>query len=131
MRRQPGRSAERGGASQPPLPGQPAFDEIEPVLPPEDLAVDDVARCAEHPRVDRALGVGLVALLRRLRVRVFEPAPLFAAAETDKIKAAYQAGTDKAIAAQVFGAPSYVLDGEIFWGQDRLDFLDRALSRRD
>ncbi len=66
-----------------------------------------------------------------VRVRGLEPAPLFAAAETDKIKASYQAGTDKAIAAQVFGAPSYVLDGVIFWGQDRLEFLDRALSRRD
>ena len=30
----------------------------------------------------------------------------------------------------VFGAPSYVLDGEIFWGQDRLDFLERALVAR-
>jgi 2-hydroxychromene-2-carboxylate isomerase len=66
-----------------------------------------------------------------LRVRGLEPAPLFAAAETDAIKTAYQAGTDKAIAAQVFGAPSYVLDGEIFWGQDRLEFLDRALNKRD
>jgi 2-hydroxychromene-2-carboxylate isomerase len=34
------------------------------------------------------------------------------------------------MAANVFGAPSYVLDGEIFWGQDRLDFLGRALSKR-
>lgn len=66
-----------------------------------------------------------------VRVRGLETAPLFAAAETDKIKAAHQAGTDKAIAAQVFGAPSYVLDGVIFWGQDRLEFLDRALARRD
>ncbi len=30
----------------------------------------------------------------------------------------------------VFGAPTYVLDGERFWGQDRLDFLDRALALR-
>jgi carboxymethylenebutenolidase len=29
--------------------------------------------------------------------------------------------------AGVFGAPSYVVDGEIFWGQDRLDFLERRL----
>ena len=29
----------------------------------------------------------------------------------------------------VFGAPSYVIDGEIFWGQDRLDFVERALAR--
>jgi 2-hydroxychromene-2-carboxylate isomerase len=42
----------------------------------------------------------------------------------------YQANTAAAVAAGVFGAPSYVLEsGEIFWGQDRLDFLDRALAR--
>jgi 2-hydroxychromene-2-carboxylate isomerase len=28
----------------------------------------------------------------------------------------------------VFGAPSYVVDDEIFWGQDRLDFLARRLA---
>jgi 2-hydroxychromene-2-carboxylate isomerase len=27
----------------------------------------------------------------------------------------------------VFGAPTYVLNDEIFWGQDRLDFVERAL----
>jgi len=27
----------------------------------------------------------------------------------------------------VFGAPTYVVDGELFWGQDRLDFVDRKL----
>lgn len=33
----------------------------------------------------------------------------------------------EAIAAQVFGAPTYIYKGEMFWGQDRLDFLERAL----
>ena len=28
----------------------------------------------------------------------------------------------------MFGSPSYVLDGEVFWGQDRLDLLDDALT---
>jgi carboxymethylenebutenolidase len=41
----------------------------------------------------------------------------------------YDANTQRAIAAGVFGAPSYVVDGEIFWGQDRLDFLQRRLAR--
>lgn len=40
----------------------------------------------------------------------------------------YEDYTQQAIDAQVFGAPSYVVDGEIFWGQDRLDFLARALQ---
>jgi 2-hydroxychromene-2-carboxylate isomerase len=30
--------------------------------------------------------------------------------------------------AGVFGAPSFVIDGEIFWGQDRLDFVARKLE---
>jgi len=41
----------------------------------------------------------------------------------------YEAETQRAIAAGVFGAPSYVIDGEIFWGQDRLDFVERRLAR--
>ncbi|HYF17098.1 MAG TPA: 2-hydroxychromene-2-carboxylate isomerase [Ramlibacter sp.] len=40
----------------------------------------------------------------------------------------YEQNTQAAIDAGVFGAPSYVVGGEIFWGQDRLDFLQRKLS---
>jgi carboxymethylenebutenolidase len=38
------------------------------------------------------------------------------------------ADTQAALERGVFGAPSYVVGDEIFWGQDRLDFLDRALA---
>ena len=41
----------------------------------------------------------------------------------------YETDTQLAIDAGVFGAPSYVVGGEIFWGQDRLDFLQRRLAR--
>lgn len=54
---------------------------------------------------------------------------ILAAAASAETRAAYDAQTDDALERGVFGAPSYVLDGEIFWGQDRLDFLDRALAR--
>jgi 2-hydroxychromene-2-carboxylate isomerase len=37
--------------------------------------------------------------------------------------------SQEAIARGVFGSPTYVLRDELFWGQDRLDFLDRALAR--
>ena len=40
----------------------------------------------------------------------------------------YESYTQMAIDAGVFGAPSYILAGEIFWGQDRLDFVERALA---
>ena len=41
----------------------------------------------------------------------------------------YEIDTQQAIDAGVFGSPSYVIDGEIFWGQDRLDFVARRLAR--
>ena len=41
----------------------------------------------------------------------------------------FQTNTQAAIAANVFGAPSYVVDGEIFWGQDRLEFLQKRLMQ--
>ena len=40
----------------------------------------------------------------------------------------YDANTDRAIALGVFGAPTYAVHGELFWGQDRLDFLQRRLA---
>jgi 2-hydroxychromene-2-carboxylate isomerase len=41
----------------------------------------------------------------------------------------YEALTQEAIDRQVFGSPTYIYRGEPFWGQDRLDFLDRALAK--
>jgi 2-hydroxychromene-2-carboxylate isomerase len=40
----------------------------------------------------------------------------------------FEAFTEEALVRQVFGAPTYVYQDELFWGQDRLDFLDRALA---
>lgn len=42
-------------------------------------------------------------------------------------QAAYVQNTRLALEAGVFGAPGYVVDGELFWGQDRLDFVERRL----
>ena len=50
-----------------------------------------------------------------------------AQSQQDGAKALYAAHTAQAIDAGVFGAPSYVIDGEVFWGQDRLDFVERRL----
>ncbi|MCW0233673.1 MAG: 2-hydroxychromene-2-carboxylate isomerase [Ferrovibrio sp.] len=57
-----------------------------------------------------------------------DPARLFAAADSDTVQAEYERGTRQAIAAGAFGAPFYVVDGEPFWGQDRLDFVERKLA---
>lgn len=55
-------------------------------------------------------------------------ADLVAAASGAEAKSGYDANQQKAIAADVFGAPSYVLDGEVFWGQDRVELLADALA---
>ena len=54
------------------------------------------------------------------------PATHLAAAQAPEVQARYEAHTHAAIDAGVFGAPTYVIDGELFWGQDRLDFVRRA-----
>ena len=53
---------------------------------------------------------------------------LLGAAEREETAEAYAALSQEAIARGVFGSPSYVYGDEVFWGQDRLDFLDRALT---
>ena len=47
-----------------------------------------------------------------------------------EVQGTYERYSQQAIAANIFGAPSYCVDGEIFWGQDRLDFLQRRLAAR-
>jgi 2-hydroxychromene-2-carboxylate isomerase len=48
--------------------------------------------------------------------------------KSDEIAAAYEQNRRDALAADVFGSPAYVLNGEVFWGQDRLDLLEDALK---
>ena len=57
-------------------------------------------------------------------------AALQAAESSTEVQAIYRRHGAEAIAEGIFGAPIFVLDGERFWGQDRLDFLDRALDAR-
>lgn len=56
------------------------------------------------------------------------PAARLATSRAPEVQQRYEAHTQAAIDAGVFGAPSYVIDGELFWGQDRLDFVQRKLS---
>ncbi|HRP28531.1 MAG TPA: DsbA family protein, partial [Burkholderiaceae bacterium] len=45
------------------------------------------------------------------------------------VKSALMATTEEAVARGVFGAPSLFVGGELFFGQDRLDFVREALAR--
>jgi 2-hydroxychromene-2-carboxylate isomerase len=51
------------------------------------------------------------------------------AADSEGIAARYEALTAEAMDRGVFGAPTYIYRGEMFWGQDRLDFLARKLAK--
>ena len=53
---------------------------------------------------------------------------LLAESEAPEAAARFEANTKRAIDGGIFGAPSYVVDGEMFWGQDRLEFLERRLK---
>ncbi|WP_310611178.1 2-hydroxychromene-2-carboxylate isomerase [Limnohabitans sp.] len=55
-------------------------------------------------------------------------AACLALSNTPEVQTRYDSYTQSAIDAQVFGAPTYVMDGEMFWGQDRLDFVAQKLK---
>ena len=55
-------------------------------------------------------------------------AALLEAAQSPAIARQFERDTDLAIAANVFGSPTYVVDGEMYWGQDRLDFVEDRLA---
>lgn len=59
----------------------------------------------------------------------FDGKKLLEASLGPEIAQIYERFTDEAIEAKVFGAPWYVYLGEPFWGQDRLDMLERALKK--
>lgn len=55
-------------------------------------------------------------------------AALQEAARATEMETRYQTLSEEALAAGVFGVPTYKFNGELFWGQDRIAFLDRALA---
>ncbi len=58
-----------------------------------------------------------------------DPMPLLDLALSLEVKTIYQANTDEAIRRSVFGSPTYFVDGDTFYGQDRLDMVERALRK--
>ena len=59
----------------------------------------------------------------------FDPAAFHALAADGEVKAELKRVTEEAVARGVFGAPTVFIEGEMFFGQDRLDFVEEALAR--
>src|SRR5450755_311809 len=57
------------------------------------------------------------------------PARRLDESQSQSVHERYEQDSQRAIDSGVFGAPTYVVDGEMFWGQDRLDFVERRLAR--
>jgi 2-hydroxychromene-2-carboxylate isomerase len=109
---------------------------------PESLAAHVVtAASLENPNVGVLAGAILravwvedrniadeVALQQIIEEVGLDAGTLLKAALTAETEDAWQKNTTLAIEAGVFGAPTYVLDGELFWGQDRLGLLEEKLK---
>ena len=91
----------------------PAFSfAVQRALWAEDRDIADVKTLEEIARAH--VGEAAAALVR-------DPAPA-------GIEAQWHANLAQAEALGIFGTPTYVVNGELFWGQDRLDFVDRKLA---
>jgi 2-hydroxychromene-2-carboxylate isomerase len=79
--------------------------------------------------LDEPLGEGAVMAAAAERAGVDAAAARAGGPPDAELDRLYDQYTQEALAAGVFGAPSFVLpSGEIFWGQDRLEMLERALK---
>jgi 2-hydroxychromene-2-carboxylate isomerase len=58
----------------------------------------------------------------------FDPNEVLALTADEEVKAVLKDNTEKAVQRGVFGAPSMFVDNQLFFGQDRLDFVLEALS---
>lgn len=114
----------------------PAHWPFDPNLADRLIIAAQLAGHDPAPLVAR-LGVGIwqrqenmadAATLSAVLAELGLPASLIESAPGERTLTIYKGNHDAAVEADVFGSPSYVLDGEVFWGQDRLDLLDAALA---
>ncbi|MEO6625717.1 MAG: 2-hydroxychromene-2-carboxylate isomerase [Burkholderiaceae bacterium] len=68
------------------------------------------------------------ATLGRLLEESGLPGQLLEQSGSAAVQGQYESATQRAIDAGVFGAPTWAIEGELFWGQDRLDFVARRLG---
>jgi 2-hydroxychromene-2-carboxylate isomerase len=70
-------------------------------------------------------------VLRRVLAAAALPVEWVDQASEPRVKQMLVELTESARAANVFGVPSFVVDGRVYWGQDRLDLVARALAGED
>ena len=135
-----GREIERWSEARraPTMPGIPTHHAKDPALANGMLIAGlgrgiDIDRLAHamleaHWRDDADLAdqPTLVAIGHAVGV---DPESLLDGALTPEVQQVYRANTEEAIRRSVFGSPTYVVDGDMFYGQDRLEMVERALGQ--
>jgi len=130
-----GRWAKKRGL---PINNQPSFFPTSPVLADKCIIAlqasgaeagavigQILAACWEHEK-----DIADESTLREiLKAHNIDADVLLASAQSQAIEEIYTNNTNDAINAGVLGAPSYLLNGEQFWGQDRLELLEETLKQ--
>ena len=113
-----------------PVPAEPAATLILAVLAHHGVsaALDIAGDCARAVWAEERNVSEPEVLAEILAARQLASAELIEYAKSAEVAARYVQHSQDAIARNLFGAPTYIYRDELFWGQDRLDFLDRALA---
>jgi 2-hydroxychromene-2-carboxylate isomerase len=121
-----------------PLVLQPRFFPVDAQAASQLIVVaEQVLGVAAAIRLTGAIGAAVwaqerdiadVATLAALLSECELDAGLLAQSQSAQAQSRYAQNTQAAIKEGVFGAPSYLVNGELFWGQDRLDFVERRLT---
>jgi len=94
------------------------------------LNIDNLAHaCLGADWGDDADLADLATLERVASGAGYDAERFFAAAGSDATKALYNRYTTEAIERNVFGSPTYFVDGDMFYGQDRLELVERAIKQ--
>jgi len=134
FRREVGRWSEHRNA--PVMDGRPTYHDRDITLPNSMLIagveqgynVDQLSHAMLEAHWHKDADLSDWATLATLGLSVgLNPEPLLQAALSPEIQAIYQANTTEAIERSVFGSPTYFVDGDMFYGQDRLELVERAL----
>lgn len=96
----------------------------------QGIDIDQLAHCMleAHWRDDADLA-DKTTLIQLGNSAGVDPEPLLDAALSPQVQAVYAGNTEEAINRSVFGSPTYFVDGDMFYGQDHLEMVERALER--
>jgi len=113
-----------------PVPVEPAATLILAVLERHGIsaALDIAGDCGRAVWAEERDISDLSVLTAIADARKLDGDGLLEHARSAEVAARYVQHSQEAIARNIFGAPAYIYKDELFWGQDRLEFLDRALA---